>query len=82
MSQETYQSVVLAKRPESHIIAGETFALKTNPIITANDLKDGQVLLETIYLSLEPAMRAWLQEGMKFVLAYTQRARFEAHIKY
>lgn len=60
MSQPTYKSVVLAERPKAAIIPGETFHLKENPTITEADLKDGQVLVETLYLSLDPAMRGWL----------------------
>lgn len=60
MSQSTYKSVVLAQRPKAAIIPGETFTLKENPILTGADLKDGQVLVETLYLSLDPAMRGWL----------------------
>ena len=60
MAQSTYQSVVLAQRPKSLIVPGETFALKTNPMISEEDLKDDQVLVETLYLSLDPAMRTWL----------------------
>jgi NADPH-dependent curcumin reductase CurA len=61
MSQSTYTSVVLAQRPKADIVPGETFSVKTsNPIITEKDLKDDQVLVETLYLSLDPAMRGWL----------------------
>lgn len=60
MSQSTYKSVVLAERPKSVIVPGETFNLKENPMITEADLKDDQVLIETLYLSLDPAMRGWL----------------------
>jgi NADPH-dependent curcumin reductase CurA len=60
MSQSTYQSVVLAQRPKALIVPGETFTLKTNPILTEKDLKDDQVLVEALYLSLDPAMRGWL----------------------
>jgi NADPH-dependent curcumin reductase CurA len=60
MAQSTYQSVVLAQRPKANIIPGETFTLKTNPILTEKDLKDEQVLVEVLYLSLDPAMRGWL----------------------
>ena len=67
MSQSTYQSVVLAQRPKSLIVPGETFTLKTNPILTEKDLKDDQVLIETLYLSLDPAMRGWLN-GMTMTL--------------
>jgi NADPH-dependent curcumin reductase CurA len=51
---------VLAQRPKATIVPGETFTLKQNPILTEADLKDGQVLVETLYLSLDPAMRGWL----------------------
>ncbi|TAQ91042.1 hypothetical protein B7494_g662 [Chlorociboria aeruginascens] len=57
MAQSTYQSVVLASRPKTEIVPGETFALKTNPMIGEKELKNDQVLVETLYLSLDPAMR-------------------------
>ena len=60
MAQSSYQSVVLAKRPKSLIVPGETFELKTNPMVSEKDLKDDQVLVESLYLSLDPAMRGWL----------------------
>ena len=51
---------MLAQRPKANIVPGETFTLKQNPMISESDLKDGQVLVETLYLSLDPAMRGWL----------------------
>jgi len=60
MANSTYQSVVLAKRPKALIVPGETFTLKTNQMPSEADLKDDQVLVETLYLSLDPAMRGWL----------------------
>jgi NADPH-dependent curcumin reductase CurA len=65
MAQSTYTSVVLAQRPKALIVPGETFSLKENPMISESDLKDGQVLVETLYLSLDPAMRGWLN-GITF----------------
>jgi NADPH-dependent curcumin reductase CurA len=56
----TYSFVVLAARPKGNIIPGETFALKTAQAPTEADLKDGEVLFESNYLSLDPAMRGWL----------------------
>ena len=70
MSQSTYQSVVLAQRPKANIIPGETFTLKTNPILTAKDLKDGEVLVEVLYLSLDPAMRGWLNGTPPFFASH------------
>lgn len=67
MSQSTYQSVVLASRPKSLIVPGETFNLKSNPMISEKDLKDDQVLVEALYLSLDPAMRGWLNGLSSFL---------------
>lgn len=60
MSSSTYSSVHLAQRPKVNIIPGETFVLKTNEAPQASDLKDGEVLFQSLYLSLDPAMRGWL----------------------
>ncbi|MCJ1394803.1 hypothetical protein MMC18_007683 [Xylographa bjoerkii] len=67
MPPSTYKSIVLAERPEDNIIPGQTFSVKTNPVPTEDDLKDGQVLLETLYLSLDPAMRGWLNDKRSYV---------------
>jgi len=67
MAQSTYQSVVLAKRPTGLIVPGETFALKENPMFEEKDVKDDQVLVETLYLSLDPAMRGWLNDARSYV---------------
>ena len=60
MAQSTYTSVVLSKRPTRQIVIGETFEKKENPMVSEADLKDDQVLVEVLYLSLDPAMRGWL----------------------
>lgn len=39
---------------------GETFQVKENPMLSEKDLKDEEVLVEALYLSLDPAMRGWL----------------------
>ncbi|KAH8593817.1 hypothetical protein B0O99DRAFT_546405 [Bisporella sp. PMI_857] len=67
MASSTYQSVVLAARPKGDIVPGETFTLKENPMISEADLKDEEVLIETIYLSLDPAMRGWLDDARSYV---------------
>lgn len=56
-----YQQVVLAKRPGAgSIVPGETFRLETKQRVTEAELKDGQFEAKTLYLSLDPAMRGWL----------------------
>jgi len=42
----------LAERPVGNIVPGKTFRLRTVPAPKPADLKDGQVLVETLYLSL------------------------------
>lgn len=63
----TYQKVVLAKRPTDNIIPGETFRLESAKVPSEADLKDGQVLFETRYLSLDPAMRGWLNDSRSYI---------------
>ncbi|KIW42830.1 uncharacterized protein PV06_06341 [Exophiala oligosperma] len=64
----TYTSVVLAKRPKDNIVAGETFkVVSDNPVPSADGLKDGQVLFETNYLSIDPAMRGWLNDTRSYI---------------
>lgn len=64
----TYQTVTLAKRPKDNIVPGETFALnKNNKAPSADDLKDGEVIFETNYLSVDPAMRGWLNDTRSYI---------------
>jgi len=56
----SYQCVTLAQRPKDNVVPGETFKLESKPAPTETDLKDGEVLFEALYLSIDPAMRGWL----------------------
>ena len=60
MSDTTYTSIHLAQRPKENVIPGETFSLRTNPLPKEQDLKDGDVVFRSLYLSLDPAMRGML----------------------
>jgi NADPH-dependent curcumin reductase CurA len=55
----TYNAVHLAQRPKDEIIPG-TFKLKQHKAPKESDLKDGEVIIQSLYLSLDPAMRGWL----------------------
>ena len=68
-----YRSVVLAKRPKGTIIPGETFSIQTQAVPKETDLKDGEVIFETVYLSLDPAMRGWLNGKLR--VAHPQAIR-------
>lgn len=63
----SYTSVHLAERPKDAIVPGRTFATKQHPVPSASDLKDGEVIFRTLYLSLDPAMRGWLNDARSYV---------------
>ncbi|KAI0006751.1 hypothetical protein F4779DRAFT_595214 [Xylariaceae sp. FL0662B] len=58
---------ILAERPKAEIVPGKTFKVEKTPAPTADDLKDGQILVEVLYLSLDPAMRGWLNDARSYV---------------
>lgn len=63
----TNTSYHLAERPKPDLIPGKTFEKRTNPAPTADQLKDGEVLVEALYLSLDPAMRPMLNDVRSYV---------------
>ena len=63
----SYTSIHLAERPQANIIACKTFTPKHHPIPSASSLKDGEVLFRTLYLSLDPAMRGWLNPTRSYI---------------
>lgn len=72
MKQEN-SSIILAERPTDNIIPGQTFHEKKSPIPSAADLKDGEILVEVLYLSLDPAMRGWLNGACALKMSQTLR---------
>ncbi|KAF2009797.1 NADP-dependent leukotriene B4 12-hydroxydehydrogenase [Aaosphaeria arxii CBS 175.79] len=63
----SYTSVHLAERPKDQIVPGKTFTTKEHPTPDASTIKDGEVLLQTLYLSLDPAMRGWLNSTRSYI---------------
>lgn len=63
----SYTSIHLAERPTDAVIAGKTFTPKTQPIPSVASLQDGEVLFQTLYLSLDPAMRGWLNPTRSYI---------------
>lgn len=62
-------SICLAERPKDEIIPGQTFTQKVSPAPSPADLKDGEILVEVLYLSLDPALRAQLNGKPHFTKA-------------
>lgn len=59
--------ITLAHRPTSGIVPNHTFAPVTVPIPSASSLAPNQLLLETLYLSLDPAMRGWIEDKRSYL---------------
>ncbi|KAL2134345.1 hypothetical protein VTI74DRAFT_400 [Chaetomium olivicolor] len=66
MSRQSLQ-LELAERPKGAIIPGRTFRQRRVPAPTEADLQDGQLLLEGLYVSFDPAMRGWLDDRRSYV---------------
>jgi NADPH-dependent curcumin reductase CurA len=60
MSATTNTQILFVKRPTGMPVPSETFRVVQSPIPR---LKDGQVLVRVLYLSLDPAMRGMLHIG-------------------
>ena len=59
-SQQTL--VRMLKRPVGHIVPGQDLVAVREACPAAADLKEGQVLLHRLFLSLDPAMRGWMRD--------------------
>lgn len=57
------KQLLLSQRPNG-IVKNEDFAITKNEI---PDLIDGQLLIENKYISLDPAMRGWMNEGTTYI---------------
>ncbi|KAK3669546.1 hypothetical protein LTR78_010546 [Recurvomyces mirabilis] len=62
----TYKSVHLARRPTDHITP-DIFTVKQDQTSTITALKDGEVLFSPSHLSLDPAMRGWLNDSRSYI---------------
>jgi NADPH-dependent curcumin reductase CurA len=56
--------VLLAQRPTS-LPDAKTFKIVQTPIPTT--LGDNQILIQTLYISLDPAMRGWMNDQKSYV---------------
>ncbi|KAJ4293050.1 hypothetical protein N0V88_005714 [Collariella sp. IMI 366227] len=66
MSRQSLQ-LELAERPKGPIVPGRTFRIRKVPAPSESDLRDGQLLLETLYVSFDPAMRGWLDDRRSYI---------------
>lgn len=57
------KKIVLACRPQG-IVKLTDMALHTAPVAV---LQDGELLIQSRFLSIDPAIRYWLNEGMTYI---------------
>jgi NADPH-dependent curcumin reductase CurA len=65
MSIPTHQTrIFLAERPQGPIVPGQTFKEETVPL---PELQEGQVLVRVEHVSLDPAMRGWVNDARSYI---------------
>ena len=57
------KQVIFKKRPIGNAEA-DTFELQNNPI---PELKEGEILIQNHYISLDPAMRGWMNDSKSYI---------------
>src|SRR5882672_9678017 len=63
MTAQTNRQFLLAQRPVG-AVTRENFTFRDEPVGTP---ADGQILVKVEYLSLDPAMRGWMNEGKSYI---------------
>ncbi|RRV05687.1 NADP-dependent oxidoreductase [Pseudomonas sp. v388] len=63
MTHQSNRRFLLARRPVGHVTR-EDFTFEQVPV---PELAEGQVLVRNQYLSLDPAMRGWMNEGKSYI---------------
>lgn len=59
-------SIIFSERPTGDIVPGKTFTQERKPAPTEADLKDGEILVRNMYLSIDPAMRGWMNDRRSY----------------
>ncbi|MCH3882218.1 NADP-dependent oxidoreductase [Tenacibaculum aquimarinum] len=57
------KQIIFKKRPVGNV-ESDVFELQNNPI---PELKDGEVLIQNHYISLDPAMRGWMNDTKSYI---------------
>lgn len=65
MAPAQYTRIVLAERPKESIIPDKTFRREVVPYTFSPG--NGEIVVQTEYLSLDPAMRGWLNDTRSYI---------------
>jgi NADPH-dependent curcumin reductase CurA len=60
----TNRQVRLAKRPSPGIVTPDVFRIEEHPLAEPGE---GEIRIKVAYISLDPAMRGWINEGRSYV---------------
>lgn len=64
----TYKQLILQKRPQDNeLLSLQNYEVKTQPIPTQDQLKDGQVLAKVTHLSCDPTLRIWVSDRPQYM---------------
>lgn len=67
MPPKSFLQIVLKERPTGNIDPAKTFASQTVDYSSLGAPAAGQVLVKVTWLSLDPAMRGWLNDTRSYV---------------
>jgi NADPH-dependent curcumin reductase CurA len=67
MQEDTYTRIVLAERPTDSIVQGKTFRTERTPLSSFTPVRAGHVRVHVTWVSLDPAMRGWLNDTRSYV---------------
>lgn len=60
----TNRQVRLAKRPSPGLVTPDVFSIEDQPLAEPGD---GEIRIKVAYISLDPAMRGWINDGRSYV---------------
>ncbi|KAJ3381405.1 hypothetical protein HDU92_005342 [Lobulomyces angularis] len=61
----TNTKILFVKRPTGQLIPNETFRITKEEFDT--NIPDGHLLIRSVYLSLDPAMRGWMNDARSYI---------------
>mmetsp|Transcript_35197 Transcript_35197/g.111241 ORF Transcript_35197/g.111241 Transcript_35197/m.111241 type:complete len:231 (-) Transcript_35197:3-695(-) len=64
---QSQDAVRLMRRPMGEVVPGVDLVLGTAPVPRPSDLSEGEVIVRNLWLSLDPAMRGWMDDAKSYI---------------